>query len=259
MACAATALFGMCSALSPSYWWYLVLRCVAGAGVASVTSMAFLLAVEPVGPAWRGVAALGSGYGSAAGACLLPFLAFLLPGWRALTFVTSALAGVALCTVVPVVPESPRWLLSTGRKVTGHTPPLAPSLPAGLTTPILACRLAQALERHAKLLRATGPQALGGDSVACSVNRGVHVAHTMPRQKNILLNALWVLAQGDATAALAAIASRNKTHLPEAPLADAAASVAARRGILDILGNARLRRRIVLILYTSCFVNMVSF
>ncbi|EIE25628.1 hypothetical protein COCSUDRAFT_83635 [Coccomyxa subellipsoidea C-169] len=179
MACATTALFGMCSALAPSYWWYLVLRCLAGAGVAGVSSTAFLLAVEPVGPAWRGVATLGSGYGAAAGGCLLPVLAFLLPGWRALTFVTSALAGLALCTAVPVVPESPRWLLSTGRK-------------------------------------------------------------------------------GDATAALAAIASRNKTHLPEAPLADAAASVAARRGLLDILGNARLRRRIVLILYTSCFVNMVA-
>lgn len=120
MACATTALFGMCSALAPSYWWYLVLRCLAGAGVAGVSSTAFLLAVEPVGPAWRGVATLGSGYGAAAGGCLLPVLAFLLPGWRALTFVTSALAGLALCTAVPVVPESPRWLLSTGRKVTKH-------------------------------------------------------------------------------------------------------------------------------------------
>lgn len=118
MACAMTALFGLCSALAPSYWWYLALRCMAGAGVTGITSTAFLLAVEPVGPAWKSVAVLGSGYGSTAGACLLPLMAWLLPGWRALTLVTSALVALVLCTVVPSVPESPRWLLITGRKVT---------------------------------------------------------------------------------------------------------------------------------------------
>ncbi len=41
-------------------------------------------------------------------------------------------------------------------------------------------------------------------------------------------------------------------------MADAAASLAARRSLLDILGNARLRRRIILVLYTTCFVNMVG-
>lgn len=30
MACAMTALFGLCSALAPTYWWYLALRCMAG-------------------------------------------------------------------------------------------------------------------------------------------------------------------------------------------------------------------------------------
>lgn len=119
MACAATALFGLCSALSPGYWWYFVMRCITGAGVAGITSSAFLLAVEPVGPSWKGAVVLGSGYGSTVGACLLPLLAFLLPGWRALSFITAALVALVLCTVVPSVPESPRWLLSTGRKVTG--------------------------------------------------------------------------------------------------------------------------------------------
>lgn len=57
-----------------------------------------------------------------------------------------------------------------------------------------------------------------------------------------------VCAQGDATAALAAIASRNRTHLPEAPLADASATVAAQRGLADVVGNARLRRRFVLMM-----------
>ena len=54
-------------------------------------------------------------------------------------------------------------------------------------------------------------------------------------------------AQGEATAALAEIASRNKAHLPEAPLEDAAAGPPV-RPLGDILGNARLRRRMALLL-----------
>jgi hypothetical protein len=65
------------------------------------------------------------------------------------------------------------------------------------------------------------------------------------------------LPQGDATAALAAIASRNRTHLPEAPLADAGATLAARRGLVDILSQNRLRRRTILMLITWLSVNLV--
>ena len=63
--------------------------------------------------------------------------------------------------------------------------------------------------------------------------------------------------QGDATAALAAIASRNRGHLPEAPLADASATAAAQRGLADVLGNARLRRRFALCGAMWCCAFMV--
>jgi OCT family organic cation transporter-like MFS transporter 4/5 len=125
VACAATALLGLASALSPSYWWYLVLRCLVGAGASGIAGAAFQLSVEPVGPSWRAAATLASTLGGVAGACLLPLLAFLLPGWRALTLVVSALVGLALCMVVPSMPESPRWLINAGRKV---PPSLHPSL-----------------------------------------------------------------------------------------------------------------------------------
>lgn len=55
------------------------------------------------------------------------------------------------------------------------------------------------------------------------------------------------LVQGEATAALAEIASRNKAHLPEAPLQDAASGPPI-RPLGDILTNARLRRRLALLL-----------
>ena len=65
------------------------------------------------------------------------------------------------------------------------------------------------------------------------------------------------VSKGDALAALAAIASRNRTHLPEAPLADASASAAGQRGLLGVAGSARLRRRAALMLCAWCCANAV--
>ena len=53
--------------------------------------------------------------------------------------------------------------------------------------------------------------------------------------------------QGEATAALAEIASRNKSHLPEVPLEDGASGPPL-RPLGDILANVRLRRRLALLL-----------
>jgi hypothetical protein len=66
------------------------------------------------------------------------------------------------------------------------------------------------------------------------------------------------VAQGDATAALAAIASRNRSHLPDAPLADGYAVVAARRGLADIAANGRLRRRAALLLLAWLSASLVG-
>lgn len=65
------------------------------------------------------------------------------------------------------------------------------------------------------------------------------------------------MLQGDATAALAAIASRNRNHLPDAPLADGYAAAAARRGLADILANGRLRRRMALLLLAWLCLSLV--
>ena len=45
------------------------------------------------------------------GECLLALLAFLVPGWRRLTLLCSALTASFLLTW-PFVPDSPRWLAS---------------------------------------------------------------------------------------------------------------------------------------------------
>ena len=61
MACAATLMVGVFSALAPSYWWYFVMRLLSGAGAAGIGQTAFLLATEAVGPGWRAPAVLATG------------------------------------------------------------------------------------------------------------------------------------------------------------------------------------------------------
>ncbi len=51
----------MCSAVAPSFWWYFVFRVFTGATVAGIISTSALLAVEPVGPNYRGTAILSTG------------------------------------------------------------------------------------------------------------------------------------------------------------------------------------------------------
>lgn len=49
-----------------------------------------------------------------AGECLLALLAWAIPSWRSLELVCAAVSALFLLTL-PVVPESPRWLLLRGR------------------------------------------------------------------------------------------------------------------------------------------------
>ena len=65
--------------------------------------------------------------------------------------------------------------------------------------------------------------------------------------------------QGDAIAGLAAIASANKTRLPEAPLQDSMAARAEQKGLLAMLHHARLRKRLLIMLAVSAAASQVSF
>ncbi|KAK9864328.1 hypothetical protein WJX84_000132 [Apatococcus fuscideae] len=171
MACGLAALLACTNALAPSFWWYLLLQSGTGIGVAGVWLLSFAMATEPVGPAWQGHAGIATHLFFACGACSASLLSFLVPSWRLATF----LAGVTMAApllLAAYLPESPRWLLATGRK-------------------------------------------------------------------------------GEAVAGLAAIASLNKTHLPEAPLADMGLALAALRPISEAFAHARLQRRLLLLLLSA--------
>lgn len=64
--------------------------------------------------------------------------------------------------------------------------------------------------------------------------------------------------QGEAIAGLAAIASANKTHLPDLPLGDTSAARAEQKGMLVMLHHARLRKRYLIMLAVSACASQVD-
>lgn len=95
-------------------WYKQIVSCTALGGSRTLKIAVFSIDQNPV----------HTGLGSCFGACLLSLLAWLLHSWRVLTIATSAIVALAACVVVPVLPESPRWLLNNGRKVTHPIPQL---------------------------------------------------------------------------------------------------------------------------------------
>lgn len=172
-------LSGLASAAAPAYWWYMGLRVCSGMAAASMTLAARELAVEPIGPSWRGMAGVASCFFSISAGLVTILIAFLVPSWRAMTFL-AAVPCMIYPALLPSLYESPSWLLSVGRK-------------------------------------------------------------------------------GEAIAGLAAIASANKTHLPDLPLGDTTEARAERKGLLVMLRHARLRKRLLIMLAVSACASQVYF
>ena len=57
---------------------------------------------------------------------------------------------------------------------------------------------------------------------------------------------------------MAAIASANKTHLPDLPLGDTTAARAEQKGLLVMLRHARLRKRLLIMLAVSACASQVG-
>lgn len=138
------------------------------------------------------------------GACLLALMAWVVRPWRPL-MVFAALPMAAYLLLWPAVHESPRWLLVAGRKVCQSNTCIFQSRRSALWTSSTA--------RQWGLPRGMSATVTNG-----SIS-----------QAPILYGFLsFVNVQGEATAALAAIAVGNRTKLPEQPLADMGSSTAVR-------------------------------
>jgi len=115
LSCAASALCAALTAVAPTFAAYALTRTATGIATAGMGLVSFVLATEIVGPPVRGVAAIATQLFWAAGECALPAVALALPQWRRL-MLASALLTLALLLLWPLVPESPRWLLTQVRR-----------------------------------------------------------------------------------------------------------------------------------------------
>ena len=109
------AVFGILSGLVPEYWSFIVLRCVVGATTSGVFLVAYVLAMEMVGPRWRVAAGTLCQYYYTLGYLLMAAVAYLLNHDWHLLQVALSLPCVLFLSYWWVVPESVRWQMQEGR------------------------------------------------------------------------------------------------------------------------------------------------
>jgi OCT family organic cation transporter-like MFS transporter 4/5 len=114
LAACIAAVGALASAAAQTAQIYALCRLVAGVGAGGLSTSAYVLATELVGPSWQGVCGVGlSGIFSFGGLLLAP-CSLLFPSWRGLTLCTAVPPVVNLLLFLHFVDESPRWLHANG-------------------------------------------------------------------------------------------------------------------------------------------------
>uniref|UniRef100_L7M4L0 Putative synaptic vesicle transporter svop n=1 Tax=Rhipicephalus pulchellus TaxID=72859 RepID=L7M4L0_RHIPC len=112
--CALTNMAGLATAAAPSFGVFLAARVVVGISLAVMQTTSFCLLVEVTGPNQRTRAAIAFTLGFALSLFVLPATVWLILHWR---YVQVAITMPFIVIVVWswYLPESPRWLVATGR------------------------------------------------------------------------------------------------------------------------------------------------
>ncbi|XP_072037058.1 organic cation transporter protein-like [Amphiura filiformis] len=105
---------GVAVAFSPNYIAYTIFRFLVGASMIGVFVAQFVLVTEFVGPSKRMYAGMATQFMFSIGYMLLTPLAYYIRDWWILQLVISA-PTILLFLLIPVITESPRWLMSKGR------------------------------------------------------------------------------------------------------------------------------------------------
>jgi len=109
------AIFGILSGLVPSYWGFIILRCIVGATTSGVFLVAYVLAMEMVGPKYRVLAGTLCQYYYTFGYIVMAGVAYFLnDNWQLLQ-IALTLPCVLFLSYWWVVPESVRWQISEGK------------------------------------------------------------------------------------------------------------------------------------------------
>ena len=108
------AVFGILSGVMPEYWSFILMRMVVGASTSGVFLVAYVLAMEMVGPQYRVVAGTLCQYYYTAGYIFMSAVAYSLnQDWQSLQIVLSA-PCILFLSYWWIVPESVRWQISNG-------------------------------------------------------------------------------------------------------------------------------------------------
>eukprot|EP00095_Tigriopus_kingsejongensis_P003369 maker-scaffold153_size302544-snap-gene-0.10 protein:Tk03369 transcript:maker-scaffold153_size302544-snap-gene-0.10-mRNA-1 annotation:"organic cation" len=106
--------FGVLSAAMPTIESFMAVRFFHGLCTIGVFAVGFVWVMEIVGGKWQTVLGIGFEGPWVVGWFVLALIAYLTPDWKHIQLITSfpALVCVVICWLLP---ESPKWLLSTGR------------------------------------------------------------------------------------------------------------------------------------------------
>uniref|UniRef100_A0A2R5LBH7 Putative organic cation/carnitine transporter n=1 Tax=Ornithodoros turicata TaxID=34597 RepID=A0A2R5LBH7_9ACAR len=109
-----TLVTGVIIGIAPSFGVFLVGRAICGFGFGLGQGSTFCLLMEVIGPKQRTTTALAFSMGFAVGVLLLPGFAWVFQEWRHLQLAITAPLIIFLIASW-FLPESPRWLVATGR------------------------------------------------------------------------------------------------------------------------------------------------
>lgn len=108
-------IFGVTAGIAPEYITYTISRIIVGATTSGVFLVAYVIAMEMVGPSRRLFAGVVSMMFFSFGYMLVAAFAYFITDWRYLQ-IALTLPGVLFMVYYWFIPESARWLLSKKRK-----------------------------------------------------------------------------------------------------------------------------------------------
>ncbi|XP_034487003.1 organic cation transporter-like protein [Drosophila innubila] len=108
-------IFGVAAGLAPEYFTYTLARLMVGATTSGVFLVAYVIAMEMVGPAKRLYAGISVMMFFSLGYMLTAAFAYFVHDWRYLQ-IALTLPGLIFMCYYWIIPESVRWLLSKGDK-----------------------------------------------------------------------------------------------------------------------------------------------
>lgn len=108
-------IFGITAGISPEYITYTISRIIVGATTSGVFLVAYVIAMEMVGPSMRLFAGVVAMMFFSVGFMLTAAFAYFITDWRWLQ-IALTLPGILFLCYYWFIPESARWLLSKKRK-----------------------------------------------------------------------------------------------------------------------------------------------